>query len=302
MIPGPPSVDASSSRRTVVESDHCDEPLSPGESGRIWQPKGMADVELLHGRYRRYTFARHFHTVAAIGVVDAGVMRTYCQGVMHRVPAGTVILFNPGDVHAPQPACAAGWSFRMFYLDDALLLDLSGHLDRSRPLWFVKPFVEDPALYSALWKLHRDFENDPDPLESESRLVSGLAQVDRHSLSPMKPESSDVDRANLERAREYMHAHSAESVTLRQLATVAELSPYHFLRSFRAQVGITPHAYLMQARIERGRMLLRSGISIVDAALQTGFADQSHFTRQFKRFTGITPGRYLPAHSQPPNH
>ena len=294
MNPGPPFLDASLSPLTVVESDHCDEPLSPGETARIWQPRGRADVELLHGRYRRYTFARHFHTVSAIGVVDAGAMSTYCQGATYRVPAETVILFNPGDVHAPQPSGAEGWSFRMFYLDDALLRDLSGPFDKDRPLWFVKPFVEDRSLYAALLKLHRLFENDPDPLESESGLVRSLAHVARHSLSPLKPESPDVGRARVERAREYLHACFAENVTLRKLAAVAELSPYHFLRSFRAEVGITPHAYLMQTRIERGRMLLRSGTSIVDAALQTGFVDQSHFTRQFKRFTGVTPGRYCP--------
>lgn len=298
MNPGPPFLGAQSSSLTVVESDHCDEPLSPGETARIWQPLGRTDIELLHGRYRRYTFARHFHTVSAIGLVDAGAMRTYWQGVTYEVPAQTVILFNPGDVHAPQPAGAEGWSFRMFYLDDALLGDLSGPFDKDRPLWFAKPFVEDRVLYSALLKLHRRFENDPDPLESESRLIRSLAHVAQHSLSPLKPESPDVGRAKVERAREYLHAYFAENVTLRKLAAVAELSPYHFLRSFRAEVGITPHAYLMQTRIERGRMLLRSGASIVDAALQTGFVDQSHFTRQFKRFTGVTPARYRPHRSR----
>ena len=47
--------------------------------------------------------------------------------------------------------------------------------DKDRPLWFVKPFVEDRSLYAALLKLHRLFENDPDPLESESGLVRSLA-------------------------------------------------------------------------------------------------------------------------------
>lgn len=283
--------DALSTRRAAVRSDHDEEPLTAGEKSRIWQPRGIAEVELLYGSYRRFSFARHFHAVTAIGVVEAGVMRTYFQGATYRAPAQTSILFNPGEVHAPQPADAEGWSFRMFYIEDTLIRELSADC---RPLWFVKPFVENPSLHAALLRMHRTFEHDSDPLESESHLISGLVHAAQHSLSPLRPDSEDIGRTRVNRVRDYLWAHYMEKVTLRQLAAVADLSPYHLLRSFRAQVGITPHTYLVQARIEWSRKFLRAGNSIVETALKAGFTDQSHFTRQFKKFTGVTPGKYLP--------
>jgi AraC-like DNA-binding protein len=67
------------------------------------------------------------------------------------------------------------------------------------------------------------------------------------------------------------------------------------IRVFRDATGLTPHLYLEQVRINHAGQLLRSGASIIDAALHVGFTDQSHLTRHFKKLTGITPGKYLAA-------
>jgi AraC-like DNA-binding protein len=94
-----------------------------------------------------------------------------------------------------------------------------------------------------------------------------------------------------------MNAHFERDIALDDLAAVAQFSPYHLLRTFRRSVGLTPHAYLIQIRIEEGKRLLRMGNSISDVSASTGFADQSHFTRHFKRIMGVTPGQYLPLNS-----
>ena len=73
------------------------------------------------------------------------------------------------------------------------------------------------------------------------------------------------------------------------------MSRFQLLRGFTRDVGITPHAYLIQKRIGLCRRLLAAGQSLADAALLAGFADQSHMTRAFVRQFGITPGRYKSA-------
>jgi AraC-like DNA-binding protein len=70
------------------------------------------------------------------------------------------------------------------------------------------------------------------------------------------------------------------------------MSCYHFVRSFSRVVGMTPHAWQLDLRIQRGRGLLDQGMSLADAALQLGFADQSHFQRAFKQRVAATPGEY----------
>ena len=78
------------------------------------------------------------------------------------------------------------------------------------------------------------------------------------------------------------------------LAATVGLSTYHFARSFRAALGVPPHEYQLQRRIERARQLLRTRPSLTVAAIavELGFADESHFRRHFKRVVGLTPGRF----------
>jgi AraC-like DNA-binding protein len=106
--------------------------------------------------------------------------------------------------------------------------------------------------------------------------------------------ATGFEKIKINRVKEYLNAYYGRDITLDDLAEVAQFSPYHLLRTFRSSVGLTPHAYLIQIRIEEGKRLLRTGNPISDVSATTGFTDQSHFTRHFKRIMGITPGQYFP--------
>jgi AraC-like DNA-binding protein len=65
---------------------------------------------------------------------------------------------------------------------------------------------------------------------------------------------------------------------------------YHFAREFKHSVGVTPHCYVLQKRVEQAQdMLARTDLSVAEIALAAGFSDQSHFTRQFRHIVGTTP-------------
>jgi AraC-like DNA-binding protein len=96
----------------------------------------------------------------------------------------------------------------------------------------------------------------------------------------------------IERTKQYIREHFSEDVSLRELSVVSNLSLFYLVRTFRKEVGLAPHEYLVQVRIDEARRLLREGRPIVEVAQDTGFSDQSHFTRSFKSRLGITPGRY----------
>jgi AraC-like DNA-binding protein len=76
---------------------------------------------------------------------------------------------------------------------------------------------------------------------------------------------------------------------------VASLSRFELIRRFRADTGMTPHAFQVNLRIARARALLAAGVTPAAVAADCGFADQSHLTRTFKRAVGVSPGRYARA-------
>jgi AraC family transcriptional regulator len=92
------------------------------------------------------------------------------------------------------------------------------------------------------------------------------------------------------RIAEYIEAHLDSHLSLDELAGVAGLSTWHFLRQFRARFNCAPHAYVIERRIEQAKRLLRRGaLPIKEVAAACGFSDQAHMTRLFRRQLGITP-------------
>lgn len=94
----------------------------------------------------------------------------------------------------------------------------------------------------------------------------------------------------------YMAAHSAQPHTVADLAAMAKLSPYHFLRSFKATTGVTPHQWLLRARLrEAAAKLAGTKAPVTDIALDVGFDDLSNFTRTFRAEFGASPRQYRAA-------
>lgn len=94
----------------------------------------------------------------------------------------------------------------------------------------------------------------------------------------------------LRRVTEFINEHMESDLTLTELAQAAELSPYHFARSFKQATGVTPIQFLMQRRIETAKELLADEhLPIVEVGLRAGFKNQSHFTTLFRKLAGVTP-------------
>lgn len=118
-----------------------------------------------------------------------------------------------------------------------------------------------------------------------------LLHVLRNSVArtPFKPKSC----ASIDRSRALIESNLAECLSLEALAEEAGISRSHFARRFRAEMGVSPHRYQSQRRVEIAkRMLQETGMSLVDIAMELGFCSQSHFTQVFRASAGMTPRKF----------
>ena len=100
--------------------------------------------------------------------------------------------------------------------------------------------------------------------------------------------------SKLKQITEYIQDNLDRDLNIIELAAIAQISPYHFIRLFKDSTGKTPHQYILQRRIERAMYLLEhKEFSISEIAAMVGFCDQSHLTRYFKRITGVTPRQFI---------
>jgi AraC-like DNA-binding protein len=262
---------------------------------KFWHDATLGDLELLHATYVTHTFAPHTHEGYMIGVMEQGVKQFAYRRSQHTAPVGSIIVINPGEMHTGSSATEHAWTYRALYPSTELLqraaTDLTG---RSRGLpFFAEPVVHDLAMMREFVLTHRALEEQTSTLERESRLLWTLSHfIVRYADDHPRPRRFAKEHLGLQRVRCYLEEHYAENISLEQLAAIADLSPFHLLRSFRDQMGLPPHAYQIQTRVVHSKHLLRLGLPCIETALAVGFADQSHFTKHFKRIVGVPPGLY----------
>jgi AraC-like DNA-binding protein len=93
--------------------------------------------------------------------------------------------------------------------------------------------------------------------------------------------------------REYIDRHYARPLTIERLAALAGLSPFHFIRAFRAATGLTPHQYLRNRRIDRAKeLLVTTPMPVTEVCDAVGFQSLGSFSSLFRRLTGETPAGY----------
>ncbi len=150
-------------------------------------------------------------------------------------------------------------------------------------------------LLTTLLKMIRN----PSPVEPLAAEQIGIALVEwiaRLAGSRNRFDPCDgLCRTQLLRTTDYIDAHLSAEFTLRDLARVVDVSPFHFSRLFKKSVGLSPWQYVMRWRVDRAiEMLVANRQSSLSAvALACGFADQSHLTRVFKRVQGSTPSEFI---------
>lgn len=237
-------------------------------------------------------FPNHFHEHYVIGFVENGQRVLSCKNTDYSIEKGHILLFNPGDNHGCVQSDGGVLDYRGFNISKRIMLDLAEEITGKRELpGFSENVIYDEEIARYLRPLHEMVMEDASGFEKEEHLlflISSLIQNYGQPFSRCVPEC----REEIEKACEFIRRHYSERLYLDQICRYAGLSKSTLLRAFTKSRGITPYRYLETVRINEAKVLLEKGVQPVEAAMQTGFSDQSHFTNYFNRFIGIAPGVY----------
>lgn len=264
---------------------------------KVWRPADLYQLELRRGFSIARPVPRHWHEEYQFCLIQAGAGELIYRGQSLETPPASLFIVHPGEVHSNRAFYNAGCSYRTVFLDVELMRRAAADIfGKEQALPFFKTAVVfDSDVIRQYLNLHLSFERPLEPgLRRQTLLLDFLAVlISRFAAERRAQPAFGQERHAVTRACEYLSEHYAENVSLEELASIANLSPFHFNRVFAEQMGLPPHAFQTQLRVLRARQLLRQGYSISAVAAQTGFADQSHFTRHFKRLMVITPGQFV---------
>ena len=237
-------------------------------------------------------FPNHFHEHYVIGFVEDGQRVLSCKNKEYRIECGHVVLFNPGDNHACVQSDDGTFDYRGFHISKSTMLDLAGEVTGRRELpGFSKNALCDDEITCYLRPLHEMVMSGVSDFGKEENLlllISALIQKYGQPFESCIPECPQ----EIEKACEWMRQHFSERIALEQICRYAGLSKSTLLRAFTKSKGVTPYRYLETIRINEAKRLLEKGALPIEAAMQTGFSDQSHFTNYFSSFIGLAPGVY----------
>lgn len=250
----------------------------------------LPGVELMTAR----SSSRHwrvFHEQYAICSNDVVAAEIRYRKNTHRITDRSISLFEPGETHETHRVVKPQ-DFQVLFLVPDTMQKFSEEMNiRGQPHFKPVPDINE-HLYSSCKHLHTSIINDAPAIEQQSRLTECVGMLLLNHAEKRVPNMPDLGKQQLFRARDYLHDQYAQSVSLEDIAAIAGLSRFHFLKVFSAQFGLPPHMYQISLRIERSLPLLRQGMSPPQIAETLGFYDQSHFIRHFKRTMGVTPGNY----------
>jgi AraC-like DNA-binding protein len=261
-----------------------------------FHPFPLAGIDAMSAATAR-AYPRHTHDEYGIGIVDSGGHASWSGRGRVEAGPGHFICVNPGEVH---DGCAVGGrarAWRILYFDPGALKDLRDDVleGERRTFTFTAPVFEDRSLrqtFEAAFRYAITRERpSPDPaMACETAVLRLVARLAVHSI--VREAKVDGPTACISRARQRIDADPAAPLTLIELAQEAGLSRYQLIRAFARELGLTPHAYILQRRIALAQRMIRAGCDLAEVATVAGFCDQSHLTRWFVRQFGVTPRRY----------
>lgn len=230
------------------------------------------------------------HGSFVLAYVTTGSFGVRTERGAHQLVPGGFLLGAPGEVYACTHEHGQGDTCLSFHLSPALVDELGGARSES---WRTGGLAPDAELgvMAALAQAAAEGGTDVALDEAALLLVDRFLRRGRSPRPAWAPRLADRRRA-VDTAL-WVERNAAEPVRLAALARSAGLSAFHFLRVFSRVLGVTPHQYLVAARLRRAAKLLADpSRPVTDVAFEVGFGDLSHFVRTFRRAAGVSPGRF----------
>lgn len=239
-------------------------------------------------------FPNHFHDYYVIGFIESGKRCLSCKNSEYVIEPGDLLLFNPRDSHTCEQVDGKTLDYRCINISTETMrkavFEITG---RTYLPYFAPAVIFHSELASLLRELHMVIMDEEIDFKKEEIFFFLLEQL-IEEFSEKKAEQPDPEENSETRIIcDFLEKNYMKNITLNELSELTSLSKYYLLRSFTKQKGISPYRYLETIRIEKAKKLLEHGVLPIEAALQTGFTDQSHFSNFFKKFIGLTPKQYM---------
>ena len=260
----------------------------------LMQGKSVTATDYRCGRGPHDTPYTERHESFLVAYVRRGSFGYCYRGNAFELVAGSVLLGRPGDEYiCTHNHYACGDECLVF----SFAPDLAETVGGTAAFWQAGcvPPASGAMVLGELAQAAAEGKSDIGVDEAAVLLMARCAAAVA-ALALPRINAATRDRRRMVEAALWLDTHAQDAIGLDDAALSAGLSPFHFLRLFSAVLGVTPHQYLVRARLRRAaRLLADSSRPVTDIAYDVGFTDLSNFVRTFHRAAGVSPRRFRQA-------
>lgn len=263
---------------------------------RVWQPQHIQNIEIAYRDSSSFNLPDHFHEELEITLMQGSNWNFDYRGEKFTVPPFSFTLTQPGEAHKASLESHFNCRFYGLRVKTDLLQQLTPEIKgnyQGLP-FFSTPVASDKELSQLLIRFHILVNNSKESILKQQSLLLKIVEKLILRYTQNSPTLKNIGNENqpIQRVKDYLNDNYAKNISLEELARIANLSQFYLNRAFRKQIGIPPHKYQTQIRIQKAKTLLNN-LPISQVAIKTGFSSQSHFGWHFKKIMGVTPKQYV---------
>lgn len=230
----------------------------------------------------------HFHNGFTMSVLEDGFLPLSFNGHIVDLHPGEILIIGRNIPHMVDPRNLIDpCSYRTVTIDEKFL---------SNSVFSKIQKAENAVSRICDKNLWEKFVNQQKEIESGATggldSMKTLSEKVFYEISKNILFHTDVESPYIQSAMKYIQENYMTLPSVEELARIVNLSPFYFMKLFKQELGVSPHAYINQLRINRAKDLMQKGESLLGIAYELGFTDQSHFSKTFLKTTGVSPIRF----------
>ena len=243
-------------------------------------------------------YSTHSHETFALGILEEGEIEVqFHKHAKQNVLPNQIIVFNPNQVHRTKEVTNNSYGYYTLHINTQWCKDIQERLFTKSTLFLdVSPnIIDDKRISNELLKLYQAILEDNTSTNYEKIIENLLMDIFKKYCKVNElDKSKKEDNLLLLKIEKYILANVDSQITTEDIAKEVKYSEAYITRIFKKKFGLSPHAFLVNQKINRAKnkLLTSKNQDISQLAVEVGFYDQSHFTNTFKRYFSLTPKQY----------
>lgn len=264
---------------------------------KIYDDNGNLFAELNYGKKYFLNYSKHSHETFALSIIGSGELEIefHCKPSANLLPK-QIVVFNPNEVHKTKSKLENTFDYYTLHISEEWCKNIQEKTFGLKNGFInLQNLIDEKLIYDELIKIFYDVINN-DRENKNYQLEKILENIlIKYAIADEFQETNKDEHMIIDEVEKYISNNLFDKqITLEDIALAVGYNESYITRVFKKKFGLTPHAFLINKRIEKARnKLIRSkDINLAQLSNEVGFYDQSHFSKVFKRVFALTPNKY----------